>query len=138
MEDDTTLRFPARDLKPYGEYVESQDLVIGHVYFRVNFVDNDMLVPEVVPLVFVGRNLDSDDESRSAPVLYFQDYDSHSAGIRYENFRTEFENVQQSPEDLLEGPSFECTEETGCSGVFEFEKALNTLLACSLRRKTRR
>src|SRR5437870_1730400 len=33
MRAESTLRFPARDLKPYGEYVRSEDLIVGEVYF---------------------------------------------------------------------------------------------------------
>jgi hypothetical protein len=136
MENSSTQRFPARDLKPYGEFVEPENLVVGHVYFRVNFLDAEMLVPEVAPLVFVGRDLDTLDKGRSASVLYFQDYGSHLAGVRYATFAAQAEGVHQSPEDALDGPVFECTPESNCTGVYEFENALNTLLSCSLRRKT--
>jgi len=136
MRAESTLRFPARDLKPYGEYVRSEDLIVGEVYFRVDFVDDDMLVPEVVPVVFVGRNLTPGDDSRSSALLYFQDFDSYSAGIRYETIRAGSQKgADQSLEDVDEPPSFECAEETEYSGVFEFEKALDQLLTCSLRRK---
>ena len=49
------IRFEARDLKPYGEYVKSSTLVQGEIYFAVHFLDDQMLVPELDPLVFIGR-----------------------------------------------------------------------------------
>jgi len=52
------IRFKARDLKPYGEYVKSSGLVQGETYFAVHFLDDQMLVPELDPLVFIGRNLE--------------------------------------------------------------------------------
>jgi hypothetical protein len=51
------LYFPARELTPYAEYVEADDLTVGKVYFDVTFLDKQMLVPELRPLVFVGRDL---------------------------------------------------------------------------------
>jgi hypothetical protein len=33
-----TIRFEARDLKSYGEYVKSSDLVEGETYFATHFV----------------------------------------------------------------------------------------------------
>jgi hypothetical protein len=40
-----------------------------------------MLVPELDPLVFIGRNLEPGDSER----LYFQDAASYTSGIRYGN-----------------------------------------------------
>ena len=48
------IRFEARDLKPYGEYVKSSSLVEGKTYFAVHFLDDQMLVPELDPVVFIG------------------------------------------------------------------------------------
>ena len=130
------MRFPARELKPYGEYVRSKDLVVGEVYFRVQFLDNHMLVPEVAPCVFVGRNLFPGDQERTPSLLYFQDFDSYSAGVRYEttDSRSETRAGDQSPDELVDRPSFESEEESDYSDVCEFEKALDQLLECSLRR----
>src|SRR5687767_12608228 len=51
------MYFEGRELKPYGEFVKASDLVVGRVYFRVSYLDLDMMIPELVPLVFIGRNL---------------------------------------------------------------------------------
>jgi hypothetical protein len=58
------IRFEARSLKPYGECVKSSGLVEGETYFAVHFVDDQMLVPEIDPLVFIGRNLEHGDSGQ--------------------------------------------------------------------------
>ena len=63
---------------PTGEYVQPSGL--GETYFAVHFLDDQMLVPELDPLVFIGRNLEPGDSGR----LYFQDATSYISGIRYE------------------------------------------------------
>lgn len=111
------IRFEARDLKPYGEYVESSGLVEGETYFAIHFLDDQMLVPELVPLVFIGRNLEPGDSGR----LYFQEADSYLSGIRYgDRGETEIHVVEENS-----------------PFVFEFERALDVLLNCSLRRQGR-
>jgi len=71
------LHFEGRDLKNYVEPVSASELREGEVYFAVNYVDNEMLVPIMEPLVFIGRNLESGDVSR----VYFQDVESRREGV---------------------------------------------------------
>ena len=59
------VRFPARELKTHCDYVRAEDLVVGEVYFRVHFLDDQGLVPELLPREFVGRNLFPADEGGS-------------------------------------------------------------------------
>jgi hypothetical protein len=109
------LRFEGRDLKPYGEYVEPSNLVEGETYFAVHFLDDQMLVPELDPLVFIGRNLDPGDSGR----LYFQNVASYMSGVRYpDGGNAEIHLVEEN-----------------APFVFEFERALDVLLRCSLRRQ---
>jgi len=65
------MRFEARDLKPDLERVKAADLVAGRCYFRVGFIDEDMVVPDLESLVFIGRDLHP-----VGPGLYFQDWTS--------------------------------------------------------------
>jgi hypothetical protein len=110
-----TLRFEGRDLKPYGEYVQASGLVEGVTYFAVHFLDDLMLVPELDPLVFIGRNLEPSDSGR----LYFQDADSYLRGVRYaQGGKSEIHVVAEN-----------------APFVFEFEGALDVLLRCSLKRQ---
>ena len=73
------MRFEERELQPYAEPVSAIELQEGSVYFAVTFVDEDMLIPIMATLVFVGRNLEPGDIRK----VYFQDVHSYRAGIRY-------------------------------------------------------
>ena len=119
------MYFEDREIKAYGDFIRASDLVVADVYFRVSYLDEDMLIPEMVPLVFIGRNLDPEQ-----PGLYFQDAGSYLAGERYE-----------PANDRITGPRggfggwLETMPEDEFSNVFEFERGLDSLLACSLRRR---
>jgi hypothetical protein len=112
------MRFEARDLKPFAEPVESGALREGEVYFSLNFVDDDMLIPSLNPLIFVGRNLEPGDVAK----VYFQDIDSYQRGVRFNTASDE------SPAVFQKG------DETSVNHIFEYERALDVLLTCSLRR----
>ena len=64
----SSLRFDARDLSPFQECVDEKDLREGEIYFTVSFLDEDMAVPELKPVVFLGRQLDGDNVEG---MLYF-------------------------------------------------------------------
>jgi hypothetical protein len=110
------MRFEQRELKPYSEPVAVEDPREGIVYFAVNFLDKEMLIPTMEPVVFVGRNLDRDDNDR----FYFQDADSYREGIRYGTA----------------GAEDDATFYSGAAPnhIFDYEHALDCLLACALRR----
>ena len=112
------MRFEARDLKPYGEPVTADTLVAGEVYFSVQFVDRDGLVPIMETLVFIGRNISPD-----AQGLYFQDVESYSQGIRYES---------ATPDD---DSFFYVQAEKHLNHIYDYEHALERLMECSLRRR---
>jgi hypothetical protein len=110
------VRFEERELKPYAEPVSPEDLKPGDTLFAVNFLDEDMLLPVLEPRVFIGRDLVPGDER----VFYFQDYDSYQSGIR-------FETATKNDEAVFE---------TGAEKhVFEYERALDVLMNCALRRR---
>ena len=116
-----TLRFEARELKPYGEYAEVWSLVEGETYFAIHILDDEMLLPELHPLVFIGRNLGRSDTGR----LYFQDAASYMSGLRYRGSGEGEDGGKVKIHVVTENTPF----------VFEFEKALDVLLHCSLRRR---
>ena len=127
------MRFAARDLKPYGEYVLAADLVQGKTYFRLSFLDHEMTVPELVPLVFIGRNVRPEH-----PGLYFQDVASHASGEDHPlDGWEEIESLADLPAAAWKRGAcrFDMMPDGKYSNVFEFEKALDRLLACSLRRQ---
>jgi hypothetical protein len=110
------MRFEERELKPYAEPVSTENLHEGEIYFSVIFFDDDMLIPMMEPRVFVGRKREADEEDK----FYFQDVHSYRRGIRFE-----------SPE-----ADDEATFETGAGRfIFEYERALDVLMACALRRR---
>ncbi len=115
------MRFEGRDLKTYAEPVSASELREGAVYFSVQFVDEELLIPTVEPLVFIGRNLDPAD----VELLYFQDAGSYRQGIRHDSASNDNEaRFYAQPKDQI-------------SHIFEYERALDVLMSCALsRRKT--
>lgn len=112
------MRFEGREVKAYAEPVSAADLEPGVVYFALQFLDDEMLVPVLEPLIFVGGRLQ--DEEGNGGCL-FQDAESYRAGVRFDSDnRDEGTFYFQAPEHL--------------NHIFEFEKALDGLLGCSLRR----
>jgi len=109
------MRFEERELKPYAEPVLPGQLQEGKVYFSIIFVDEDGLVPSMEPRVFVGSKTEPEGEK-----LYFQDFHSYQRGIRFESSNADDE----------------ATFVTGAGRyIFEYERALDVLMACALRRK---
>ncbi|MDR3748415.1 MAG: hypothetical protein P4M04_09720 [Acidobacteriota bacterium] len=69
-------RFEERELPPYAEPVLVNELKEGSVYFFVNYVDEEGLIPQMETVIFIGRNLEAADVGR----VYFQDIDSYRGG----------------------------------------------------------
>lgn len=120
MTGSSSMRFEARELKPYAEPVSASELKEGAVYFSVTFADDDMYVPVMQTMYFVGLNLHQGDVGR----VYFQDIDSYQRGIRYESV-TEDDHA-----------TFITCSEDELNSVFEYEQALDVLMRCSLRRSS--
>jgi hypothetical protein len=70
-------------------------------------------------VVFAGTNLDLEDEDGW---LYFQDVESYRQGVRYDSATSENAN-------------FQVQTNKGINHIFEYERALEQLMKCSLRRK---
>ena len=113
------MRFESRELKPYAEPISDAELVEGRVYFFVNFVDDAMLIPVMIPQVFVGMNLEKGDIKQ----VYFQDIDSYNSGVRYHSAKGR------------ENAVFESGSKNEIGHIFDYEHALEVLMACSLRRR---
>lgn len=114
-----TNRFEARELKTYAEPISAHELKVESIYFFVNFVDEEMLIPVIATVVYIGDNLEPDDEDQ----VYFQDIDSFYRGVRY------------SREGNGESAFFQTGSKSELGHVFDYEHALDQLLACSLRRR---
>lgn len=113
------MRFESRELKPYAEPVLASDLTEGSVYFFLNYADDAMLLPTMEPMVFIGRNLDTND----AGAVYFQDINSYQQGVRHDSTAKN------------ENAAFYSGAENETSQVFQYEQALEELMRCSLRRR---
>lgn len=112
------LIFEAREVKPFAEPVPVDELTVGGIYFGVQFLDKDGLIPQFVPRVYIGTNLEPGDEGQH----YFQDFESYRDGIRYNDNET-----RDFPPVIFE---------TGAEKhTYTYETALEILLHCSLRRK---
>ena len=116
------IRFEGRDLHPWADFVADGELVEGETYFRACFVDEQMLVPELRPLVFIGTDYEIGDSG----ILYFQDAASYLAGVRYGSSTI----GRQDGDDDVEVHRVK----RGSPFVQTFEKALDTLLRCSVSR----
>lgn len=102
-----------REVRGYGEPVLPENLREGQIYFALIFLDKDALVPTLEPRVFVGTKAEPDGNK-----LYFQDFVSYQRGVRFES-----PNADE-----------EATFITGAGRyIFEFERALDVLMACALR-----
>lgn len=113
------MRFEAREIGGCSQPVSADDLRKGSIYFFLTFVDDEMLYPILDPVVFVGEDLEPEDRSQ----VYFQDVESYLAGTRYDSV------TEENPASFFTGSR----DEVG--HVFEFERALESLMACSLRRE---
>jgi len=113
------MLFKERTLTPYSHPTSTSDLKEGLVYFAVNYVDEELLIPTMEALVYIGRDLDPDDPGQ----MYFQDIESHRRGVRY-----------QTSEDHDCARFYSGTE---VHHIVDYEQALEELLRCSLRRSRR-
>jgi len=114
------MRFEERVLKPYAEPISFSELRQGVIYFSVSYLDDKLLIPKVEPLIYIGENLDAGDVGR---VSHFQDASSYRRGIRHD-----------SPSKESEATFFNVSEGK-MPPIFEYERALDELLRCALRRR---
>src|SRR5262245_55784332 len=114
------MRFE-REIKPYGEPVTQAELTEGEAYFFVTYADSNLFVPDVAAMVFLGRDLRPGDSG----IAYFQDALSYHNGIRFgmDGFDDDAQLVPQ-PGDQL-------------NHIFTYERAVDSLLDCLLRRQSR-
>src|SRR6185437_14536019 len=112
------MHFDYRELTAYSEPLSAEDLIEGDIYFFLTFADDDMLLPSLEPVVFIGGNLGTNETG----TIYFQDIESYQQGIRHNGSNSEVAVFYSGS-----------AKETG--HVFEYEHALEELMRCSIRRK---
>jgi hypothetical protein len=106
--------FDAREIPAYAEPIMPDQLKSGEVYWTVRFIDKNMLIPTSEPRVFIGRDLEAGD----CGMTYFQDARSY------------FDQDSEDGEAMIVA-----MHESDLIYVFQFDRALDRLLECSLRRK---
>jgi hypothetical protein len=129
------LVFERRTLRTHVVEVAPADLAVDQVYFRVAFIDEDMVVPQWSALVFLGRDLNP-----VLPGLYFQDAESYFAGERADDEMWMSAVAEQEDADgyswVSDHMQFDwIPARSKNSSVCDFEAALEQLLGCSLRRQ---
>jgi hypothetical protein len=135
--------FEGRELRPGSQPVSAAELKEGTVYFAINYVDEDMLIPVVETLVFIGKNLLPDDVGKA----YFQDVESYRQGVLFKvgfgegsvidggsHNSNALEPVRDAEVDSSPATFF-CGSENELNHIFKYEAALDELIKCSLRRK---
>src|ERR1700730_2675079 len=111
--------FGGRELKPHSEPVSAADLREGEAYLAVTYVDDEMLIPVMETLVFVGRNLEPQDVGEA----YFQDVRSYREDVPY-GWEADDGNAT-----FYSGPENELKH------IFSYSNALDVLMRCLLRRR---
>ena len=101
----------------YMEPVDVSILKKEAIYFMLNYFDNDLLVPELRTLIFLGRNVAGENDA----LLYFQDVESY---IRLGPYPTSIEG---------RGDILYCTDDQ-LQCFFTLEKAVLALQDCVARR----
>ena len=113
------MEFEARELKEYVEPVTVENLQAGSIYFAVQFLDADMLVPVLEPLIYLGKSLPGTEQGN----LCFQSLESYLEGVRFDSATTS------------ERQSFQITSPNSVNHIFEYERALDVLMRCALERR---
>ena len=131
------MKFQERELKPYANTVPAEELCKGNVYFSVTFFDEEMLIPLIETMVFV----DSRQNEKNIDEFLFQDVISHQDGVKFDQIDgiqdflshqdgLRFDQIYEDGRAIF----FICSK-NGLNSIFQFEDALDCLLACSLKRK---
>ena len=111
------IRIDGRELQLGAEPIPTASLREGSEYFSVQYADEQLLIPIIGTWIYIGRGL----EESEPDLLYFQDVESYHQGVRY----------GKSGE---ENASFHLSRDGKLHHMFDFERALNELLKCALRR----
>ncbi len=104
-----------------AEPVNASRLTRGEVYFKVDYLDSDKLVPVMKSLVFLGRDVTGARDNS----LCFQDLESFLA----------LGNRDDDDEDW--GSLYRCDDDQ-LRNIFVLDKAIDEFLRCTLRRKSAR
>ena len=131
MNSEVYMRFEARDLAEFDSPMAATSLVVGATYFIANFVDENLLIPCLQPIVCIGKGLPPEGlpPARLRPAkkrkYLFQDAPSYLSGLRISD-------------DLSGDIKLHVFVKSGLRNIHEFDAALDLLLRCSVRRSKHR
>jgi hypothetical protein len=113
------LTFEKRELHRAAQHVSIDQLSLGTDYYMISYIDNEMKIPLIDSMIFIGTNVFGDENNET---LYFQDAESYLQGIRIDKQPDGTSGVVYSfgPDEL--------------TAIFEFERALEQFMKCSLKR----
>ena len=98
--------------------INEQHLCFGDVYYIVTYTDEDMLLPKIRTLVFIGKNIKGNEEKAQ---WYFQDTESYAV--------SECPNVNKIDVELHR------VDHDGLSIIFDFKGLHEDLQKCFERRR---
>lgn len=107
--------FESRLLDQFPRFLMPSELRESETFFRIGYLDSDLLIPVIDTLVYIGK--DEDDDGRTYAVFVDAEIDSGISDCDAPG-RTQ----HRYPIDSM-------------SGLFTFERALERLMICSLARK---
>src|SRR5438128_1138357 len=107
----TAMKHRGINIRDYAEPVSEDQLKPGVVYFSVQFLDPEMLIPIVEPFVFLGQDISGSQNG----FFYFQRAESYRRGLRYK------------PSDKRNLSEFQVAKSNGMKHIFTFERALDVL-----------
>ena len=100
-------------VKPYSTPVLAERLVRGSAYYILSYFDDDLTIPEIRTIVYIGKNVDDVEDG----MFYFQNFESYFRLGSYPNHRHGDGEVFRFPE-------------TGLATVFELPEVVNSLKSC--------
>lgn len=115
------MLFEERELPLGSQNLSADELRVGAIYFAVNYFDRELLIPGIEPVVYIGKDLEPGDSGQ----VYFQDLDSYRDGVRY------------GAASGNEHARFFTGSELELGHLFDFDRALEELMRCSVRRRER-
>lgn len=105
-------------MKARAQSVRPSELVKGSTYFMVSYVDDDLLIPIVEPMVFLGRSIHGDADGK----LYFQNAESFTHHGPYPEATDGDQDVFAFPDE-------------GLGSILNLDEAVEELQRCLARKR---
>jgi hypothetical protein len=114
------ITFDKREIDLYAQHVTYDELTVGGDYYMISYADGDFRIPIMESLIYLGKDIVGDSPTET---LYLQDMESYRAGVRITDKpeRGTYELYGLKPDQL--------------DMLFDFERALEELMRCSMQRE---